>query len=169
MEEKGAMATVPCVTFKRILPGPIGKVWSHLTDTRLLPSWFGEDSSIEPRQGGIVRLMGGHIRGLVTQWQPPTKLIYTWNVFTPEDGLDAVSAYPESYPTFELAPHGADVVLTFQHFPVLERFVPQNAMGWHAMLDMLSATLRGETIAERSVYMQKNAALYGVDLNNLVR
>lgn len=169
MDDKGELATVPCVTFTRLLPGPIEKVWAHLTETRLLPAWFGEDSSIEPRQGGAVHLVGGHIRGTVTQWQPPRKLIYTWNVFSPGDGPDAVSAYPESYPTFELEPSGADVVLTFKHFPVLERFIPQNAMGWHSMLDILSATLRGELIQERSVYAQRNAALYGVDLSNLAR
>jgi len=32
-----------------------------------------------------------------------------------------------------------------------------------------SATLRGETVQERSAYAQENAALYGVDLSNLAR
>jgi hypothetical protein len=90
-------------------------------------------------------------------------------VFNPGDPPDAVSAYPESYPTFELEAQGSDVTLTFTHFPVLERFVPQNAMGWHTMLDILEAGLRGQTIEERPVYMRKNAALYGVDLSNLTR
>jgi hypothetical protein len=49
------------------------------------------------------------------------------------------------------------------------RFVPQNATGWHTMLDILEAGLRGEKIEERPFYMQKNAALYGVDLSNLQR
>jgi uncharacterized protein YndB with AHSA1/START domain len=169
VSDKGKMSTVACVTFTRHLPGPVEKVWAHMTDTKLLPAWFDEDSHIEPRQGGEVRLMGGNIRGTVTQWQPPRKLIYTWNVFDPGDGPGAVSAYPESYPTFELEPEGADVVLTFQHFPILERFVPQNAMGWHTMLDILVATLRDETVEKRSAYTRRNAALYGVDLGNLTR
>lgn len=169
MSDKGKMTNVPCVTFTRTLPGPAAKVWAHLTDTRLLPAWFGPDSAIEPRQGGAVRLMGGHIRGVVTQWQPPKKLVYTWNVFGPNDAADAVSAYPESYPTFELEAAGDAVKLTFTHFPILERFVPQNAMGWHTMLDILEAGLGGTAVAERAVYMQKNAVLYGVDLANLAR
>ena len=169
MSDKGEMSSVPCVTFTRTLPGPLEKVWAHLTDTKLLPAWFGGDSSIEPRQGGVVRLMGGHIRGVVTQWQPPKKLVYTWNVFGPNDGREAVSEYPESYPTFELAPHGEDVVLTFRHFPIVNRFVPQNAMGWHTMLDILEATLGGAKVEERPFYMKKNAALYGVDLSGLQR
>ena len=58
-----------------------------LTDTQRLPGWYG-DGAIEPQVGGKVELMGGHIRGTVTQWQPSRKLAYTWNVFTPgEHGL----------------------------------------------------------------------------------
>lgn len=169
MDKKGELSTVPCVTFTRVLPGPMEKVWAHIAETKHLPTWFGNDSSIEPRQGGRVSLMGGHIRGTVTQWQPPKKLIYTWNVFAAGASADAVSDYPESYPTFELQAQDKGVLLTFTHFPVLERFVPQNAMGWHTMLDILGATLRGEKVEERPVYRNKNAALYGVDLNNLAR
>jgi uncharacterized protein YndB with AHSA1/START domain len=169
MDDKGQMTSVPCVVFKRMLPGPIEKVWAYLTDTNLMTSWFGEDSSIEPRQGGAVRLQGGHIRGTVTQWQPPHKLIYTWNVFETEDGPDATSTYPESYPTFALQSQGDSVMLTFRHFPILERFIPQNAMGWHVMLDILDISLRGETIEDRSVYAQRSATIYGVDLAKLQR
>lgn len=168
MQSKGEVSNVKCLTFQRLLPGPIEKVWAHLTDTTLLPAWFGEDSSIEGRAGGGVRLMGGHIRGVVTQWQPPSKLIYTWNVFDPAEGPDAISAYPESYPTFELeAREGNRVQLTFTHFPIPERFVPQSAMGWHTMLDILQASLTGVASEQRSVYMQRNAELYQVDLSNL--
>ena len=170
MENKGEVSSVKCLAFRRLLPGPIEKVWAHLTDTTFLPAWFGEDSSIEGRQGGVVRLMGGHIRGVVTQWQPPKKLICTWNVFNPNDGPDAVSAYPESYLTFELeARERNEVALIFTHFPFLERFVPQSAVGWHTMLDILIAALNGEAIEERADYMRKNAELYNVDLNNLAR
>ena len=166
---KGELNRVPSVRFERVLPGPIERVWSFIAETGRLPAWFGTDSTIEPRQGGRVSLMGGHIRGVVTQWQPPKKIVYTWNVFNPGDPPDAVSAYPESYPTFELETRGADVHLTFMHFPVLDRFVPQNAMGWHTMLDILEAGLCGGRIEARTLYMEKNAALYGVVLANLQR
>jgi len=169
VSDKGKFATTPCVTFQRLLPGPIERVWAHLTDPGLVPAWFGEDSQIDPWQGGTVRLLGGHIRGVVTQWQPPDRLIYTWNVFGPEDGKDAISAYPESYPTFELRTQGGEVQLTFTHFPVLERFARQNAMGWHSMLDILAATLRGENVEDRAVYVRRNAELYGVDLKNFIQ
>lgn len=169
LHERGEMSNVPCVTFTRLLPGPIERVWAYLTEPTKMPTWYGEVALIEPRQGGKVRLVDGHIRGIVTQWQPPRKLVYTWNVFDGGAAEDAVSAYPESYPTFELEPRGADVLLTFKHFPILDRFVPQNAMGWHTMLDMLTAALNDQPIKDRIEYVTRNAALYGVDLKNLVR
>ena len=165
MSENGRMATVPMARFERRLPGPIERVWEFITDTKRLPAWFG-DGAIEPRAGGSVKLMGGHVRGVVTQWQPPRRLTYTWNVFGPGEEK---SPYPESYLTIELDPRGKEVLLTLTHLPVLERFEKQNAMGWHTYLDMLEAALRGEPAELREVHMKRNAARYGVDLANLVK
>ena len=107
--------------------------------------------------------MGGHIRGVVTQWDPPQRLAYTWNVFNPGD---IASPYPESYLTLTLAAAGNDVALTLEHLPVLERFVRLNAMGWHTYLDMVTAAAHGETVQSRDSYMAKNARHYGIDLAN---
>jgi len=165
MSDEGQLKTVPLVRFERLLPLPIERVWQFLTDTALLPEWFG-NGTIEPRVGGAVRLMNGHIRGVVTQWNPPRRLAYTWNVFNA--GEDQ-SSYPESYLTFELEPREDRVLLVLTHLPVLERFEKQNAMGWHCFLDMLDAAVRGEPALPRSVHMKRNAARYGVDLSNLAR
>jgi uncharacterized protein YndB with AHSA1/START domain len=165
MNENGQMTTAKCVRFERLLPGPIERVWEYLTTTTLLSGWFGE-GFIEHRSGGEVRLMGGHIRGVVTQWNPPQRLAYTWNVFNP--GEDT-SRYPESYLTFELEPRGKDVLLTLTHLPILDRFEKQNATGWHTFLDMLGAAVKGSVPEPRNVYMKRNAERYGVDLPNLAR
>ena len=159
----GNFEKVPMVRFERLLPGPIEKVWEYLTDAKRLPEWFG-DGAIELGMGGAVTLMGGHIRGVVTQWDPPHKLAYTWNVFSPGETR---SSYPESYVTLTLEPRGSDVHLTLIHLPVLERFEKQNAMGWHTYLDMTEAAIRGEPSQSRSAYIQRNAERYGVDLGNL--
>jgi hypothetical protein len=50
-----------------------------------------------------------------------------------------------------------------------DRFEKQNAMGWHTYLDMTEAAVRSEPIEPRPACMQRNAARYGVDLNNLTR
>ena len=168
-DDKGESQRVLSVTFDRMLPGPIERVWEHLTVPAKLKGWFGEESTIEPRLGGRVHLMGGHVRGTITQWRPPHMLAYTWNVFGPGDGDDAVSAFPESYLSLMLEPRGKDVLLRLKHVPVLDRFDNHNKMGWHTFLDILSATLKGEEVKPRPEYMKKNAALYGVDLANLQR
>ncbi len=166
MADKGEMMRVPGVRFVRRLPGPIETVWRHLTEPDATPGWYGAGSVIEPREGGRVALNDNHIRGVVTQWRPPRKLAHTWNVFSPGE---AVSPYPESYLTLELEPDGAEVVLTLTHLPVLERFEAQNAMGWATFLDVVEASVRGRTAGPRRAYMERNAALYGVDLANLAR
>ncbi len=166
MSDLGQVLRVPAVRFERLLPGTVEQVWVHLTDCRKLAAWYGEDGEIEPREGGMVRLSGGHIRGVVTQWKPHRKLAYTWNVFGP--GEDE-SPYPESYLTLELEPRGHEVLLVLTHLPILERFEKQNAMGWRTFLDMLGAAISGQAPEPRSAYMHRNAALYGVDLSNLAR
>jgi uncharacterized protein YndB with AHSA1/START domain len=166
MTDKGEIMRVPGVRFVRRLPGPIETVWRHLTDPAATPGWYAPGSVLEPREGGRVALNDNHIRGVVTQWRPPHKLAHTWNVFMPGE---EVSPYPESYLTLELEPAGSEVVLTLTHLPVLERFEAQNAMGWATFLDIVEAAARGRTPEPRRAYMEKNAALYGVDLANLVR
>ena len=166
MDRKGEFLKVSAVRFERTLPGPIETVWAHLTQPAKLSGWYGDASSIEPSEGGAVNLMGGHIRGVVTLWRPPTKLIHTWNVFSPGE---EVSAYPESYLSLELSPHGSEVGLTLLHLPVLERFESQNAMGWATFLDIVADTLNGREVRPRPAYTQKNAQVYGVDLNALQR
>ena len=152
------------VRFERSIEATPDKVWSVLTNVRLLPGWYGE-GVIEPRVGGKVELMGGHIRGTVTQRQPSRKLIYTWNVFSPGE---QESSFPESYLTLELAPKdGGGTVLTLTHVPVLEQFVKLNAMGWHTFLDMVDAASRNATVEPREAYMKRNAERYGVDLSRL--
>jgi|SRR5579871_3279336 len=165
MSDSGTFHRVCSVRFERILPGPVGRVWQHLTEPAKLTAWYGKESVIEPKEGGRVSLMDGHIRGIVTQWVPERKLIHSWNVFSPGNPQ---SAYPESYLSIELAGSNP-VMLTLLHLPVLERFEKQNAMGWHTFLDILEDTLAGRIAAPRMDYMQRNARVYGVDLGNLAR
>ncbi len=144
------------VRFVRTIHASSDAIWSVLTDTQRLPGWYG-DGRIEGRVGGTVSLMGGHVQGTVTQWIPPKKLAYTWNVFMPGQ---TVSDFPESYLTLEL--DGGRLMLT--HLPVLEAFVKLNAVGWHTFLDMVDAAARGAPVEPREVCMKRNAARYGVEL-----
>jgi uncharacterized protein YndB with AHSA1/START domain len=166
MSDTGHHLRFPAVRFERKFPGPIEHVWEHVAHCDQLLGWYGEYGVIEPREGGAVNFAGGHIRGVVTQWKPCWRLAYSWNVFAAEE---TVSAYPESYLNFELETAGDEVSLSLTHLPILERFEKQNAMGWHSFLDMLGAAVRGEVVEDRRFYMERNAKLYGVDLNHLER
>jgi uncharacterized protein YndB with AHSA1/START domain len=166
MSDNAEHLRVPAVRFQRTYPAPIEHIWPFLTECDRLTPWYGEYGIIEPREGGAVNFAGGHIRGVVSQWKPYWRLAYSWNVFN--DG-ETTSAYPESWLTIELEPGGESVTLTLTHLPVLERFEKQNAMGWHTFLDMLAAAVRGDPVEPRRAYMERNAKLYGVDLERLER
>lgn len=155
---RGEIIAESAVRFVRGFDAPPEKVWAFLTEPSRLPGWFGE-GTIEPREGGAVSLMGGHVGGVVTGWRPLTFLGYTWNVFSPGE---TVSAWPVSYLEFHL--DGSR--LTLVHRPIPEAMQKQTAMGWHTMLDLVEAGLHGAFPARADIF-PKNAALYGVDLNNI--
>jgi len=159
---KAKIISEAAVVLERTLPGPIERVWDFLTRTELLPQWYGE-GQIELREGGKVSLMGGHIRGTVTQCRPPHLLAYTWNVFKPNQ---TISDYPESYLTFTLEAAGEAVKLTLTHRPTPQDMQPQTSMGWHTMFDLIEAGVKGQN-PKREELFPKNAALYGVNINNL--
>ena len=155
---KGEIIAESAVRFVRALDAPAEKIWAFLTDSRKLPEWYGE-GAIEPREGGAVSLMGGHIRGVVTGWRPNEFLGYTWNVFSPGE---QVSRFPISYLEFTL--EGSKLILI--HRPIPEAMQKQTMMGWHTMLDLIAAGLAGD-FPKRSNLFPKNAELYGVDINKL--
>jgi uncharacterized protein YndB with AHSA1/START domain len=157
---KGEIIPENAVRFVRDFDTPPAKIWAFLTQTSLLPQWYGE-GRIEPREGGAVSLMDGHIGGVVTGWRPEKFLAYSWNVLSPGEN---VSRFPISYLEFSL--EGSR--LTLVHRPIPEAMQPQTMMGWHTMLDMIAEGLEGR-FPPRTEMMPKNAALYGVDLNALKR
>ncbi|HEY4276343.1 MAG TPA: SRPBCC domain-containing protein [Rhizomicrobium sp.] len=165
MTGDGRVIAESAIQFERLLPAPPDKAWSFLTEPSRLVEWYGE-GLIEPHEGGKVALMGGHIRGVVTGWRPQQFFAHTWNVFDPGT---AISGWPVSYLEFALTAEGANTRLILTHRPIPARMQPQTMMGWHTFLDMLEAAASGRHIGPRSDHMQRNAALYGVDLNNLQR
>jgi uncharacterized protein YndB with AHSA1/START domain len=161
---KGEIIPERAVRFTRLLSGPVERVWEFLTDAARLPEWHGE-GRIEPREGGAVTLLGGHIRGVVTIWRPMRAFGYTWNVFAPGEEF---SAWPVSYLEFALAVDGGNVKLILTHRPIPEAMHNQTAMGWHTFLDLIEAGLKGQ-FPKRADLFTKNAALYGVDMQKIQR
>lgn len=159
---KGEIVAEQAVRFVRELHASPARVWEFLTDLELLPEWYGE-AQMEEREGGAISLMAGHIRGVITAWRPETLLGYTWNVFQPGE---IFSTWPVSYVEFFLEARDGDTRLTLVHRPIPESMHKLTAMGWHTMLDIVEAGLKGE-FPKRADLFPKNAALYGVDISKL--
>ena len=92
---KGEIIAESAVRFVRDFDAPPAKVWAFLTDSRAVCPNGMAMAAIEPREGGTVSLMGGHIRGVVTGWRPEKFLGYTWSVFSAR--RRASRAWPVSY------------------------------------------------------------------------
>ena len=157
---KGEIIAESAVRFIRDFDASASRIWAFLTDSNLLPQWYGQ-GQIEPREGGKVWLMGGHIRGVVTGWRPEQFLAYSWNVFEPGE---TVSKWPVSYLEFTL--EASRLILI--HRPIPDAMQNQTMMGWHTMLDLIEAGLKDD-FPKRSDLFPKNAALYGVDMSNIKR
>jgi uncharacterized protein YndB with AHSA1/START domain len=138
------------LTLRRRLPGPVERVWAHLTDSGLRAQWLAAgDMALVPgapfelvwRNDELSASPAERPEGFpaesratcrITQVEPLRRLSFEW------PGVGDV--------TFQLAPAGDDVLLTVTH----ER-VPDPALrtmvgaGWHMHLDILQARAEGRT------------------------
>lgn len=57
--------------------------WSLLTDPARVPMWSRSPAKISPTPGSEFELFGGAVSGKITEAQPPTKLVQTWNTKSP--------------------------------------------------------------------------------------
>ena len=155
MSEYGVVTEPGTVRLERLLPGPLERVWSYLTELDKRAKWLA-GGEMDLRRGGSVELRfrhadlspvreptperfkaieGGHvIHGLVTDCAPPTRLSITW----------PGGSGPESEVTFELAPRGERVLLMVTHRRLADRSAMLSvASGWHTHLAILTEHLSG--------------------------
>jgi uncharacterized protein YndB with AHSA1/START domain len=148
-DEYGEVSEPGTFRMERLLPGPIERVWSYLTEPEKRRRWFGA-GPMELRAGGRVELQfrfselsaektpqtkGNEceVPGRVTRCDPPRLLSYTWG-----SGPDA------SEVTFELMPQGKNVLLVITHRRLGDRgTIVSVASGWHTHLGILADLLRG--------------------------
>jgi uncharacterized protein YndB with AHSA1/START domain len=153
-DQLGQLTSRSELRFVRTLPGPIERVWDYLTDPEKRSRWFA-DGPMEPRKGGKltfkfqhnklapdeippethkeVHETGNVMDGIVTRWEPPRVLAYTFG------------STGESEVTFELTPQGKNVLLVLTHRASGEdlEFMPGFGAGWHTHLIHLVAQLEG--------------------------
>jgi len=142
-EKYGVLKDSETFRIERLLPGPIERVWSYLTDPERRRKWFG-DGPMELRAGGGVELqfefsglssestpadqeISCTVVGIVTRCEPPRRLSYTWG--TEADASEV---------NFELEARGEQVLLVITHRRLKNReMAVKVASGWHAHLELL--------------------------------
>jgi uncharacterized protein YndB with AHSA1/START domain len=141
------------VRFKRLLPGPIERVWAHLVEPDKRMQWFcGGDFDLKP--GGVATFNFDHRR--ITDDKPPKKhehhggeINFEGEIVEAAEPRLLVFDWPEEDGTktrvrIELASQGEKVLLTLTHSMLENRATMIDVSGgWHAHLDMLEAILAG--------------------------
>ena len=169
MDEFGVVTAARTVRLRRVLPGPIERVWAYLTESDKRGRWLAS-GAMELGVGGRVELnfrnaeLTPHgetpperfksaacstLRGRITRCDPPRLLSYTWG----DDPNDP------SEVTFELTPQGENVVLELTHRRLPERTtMVRVASGWHTHLGILVDHLNGrEPLPFWSTYLRLEA------------
>lgn len=154
MNDYGTLIDTHTFQLKRVLPGPIERVWAYLTQSDKRGQWLAT-GEMDLREGGAVELHfshadltphdeapppkykklegGGTLQGHITKCEPPRLLGYRW-------GAEADA----SEVTFELKPQGADVLLVLTHSKLRDRDEMISVSGgWHVHMDILIDNLEG--------------------------
>jgi uncharacterized protein YndB with AHSA1/START domain len=143
VEGYGELTDSETFRIERLLPGPIERVWSYITDPEKRQKWFG-GGPMEVRTDGRVELQfrfselssettpaeqedSCEVAGLVTQCEPPRLLSYTWG--TEADASEV---------SLDLEARGEQVLLVITHRRLKNReMAVKVASGWHTHLEFL--------------------------------
>jgi len=159
MNGYGVVTSPGTLRIERLLPGPIERVWSYLTESDKRGQWLAS-GEMDLRVGGRVEHVfnnnelteqddpappkyaahAGEVRmqGKIIATEPPRLLSYTW-------GGDFADG---SEVRFELTPRGDQVLLVVTHrrLAAHDELIGVSA-GWHTHLDILADRLAGRTPA----------------------
>ena len=167
MGEYGEQLNESTVRFRRLLPGPIERVWAYLTEGDKRAQWLcGGDA--ETRVGGRVDMHFHNLSlsgdddiprpekygdipekisfaGKVTRCEPPRVLTHTWEF---DDEASEVC--------YELEAQGDKVLLTLTHRKLeTSKIVLSVSTGWHCHLNLLEDVLAGQQ--RRPFYKMQSA------------
>ncbi|MEM1187522.1 MAG: SRPBCC domain-containing protein [Pseudomonadota bacterium] len=146
MDDKAVMTGPMRLEIKRILNGPIDRVWEYLTDGELRKEWFcGGTTGSQPgepivfdfdhrrlsEQGPPDKYADSNVAqmsGQILVYERPHKLKFTWD----EMHVEGVSTV-----TVLLKDLGERTELHLIHEDLVPRIQPGVRAGWHAHLDLL--------------------------------
>lgn len=144
----GKLTSPDTLEITRLLPGPIDRVWSYLTESDLRRKWLasgempkakGEEFALTWRNDDLTTPSGTRPEGFgaehtmasrITELTPNRRLAFTWGT----NGEVEIT----------LEPKGDDVLLTLIHKRTTDRLMRlMVGAGWHAHLDILKTRLEG--------------------------
>lgn len=152
IDDYGTLAKDSTLTIRRVLPGPIERVWAYLTESELRRKWLAS-GEMEMRVGAPFQLTWRNdelsdtrgerpdgfgeehsMQSEITELDPPRKLGFTWG------NTGGV--------TIELTERNNSVLLTLTHRRIRDRTELENiAPGWHTHLDVLVDRIEGRSPA----------------------
>ncbi|HEV8388197.1 MAG TPA: SRPBCC family protein [Dongiaceae bacterium] len=144
----GALTEPNTLKIRRLLPGPIERVWAYLTESELRRQWLAA-GQMEMKVGAPLELVWRNdelndppgqrpagfpdehrMQSRITELDPPRKLAIAW-----QNSGDV---------SFELDPQGDKVLLTVIHRRLPDRAsLLKHTAGWHMHLDVLVARATG--------------------------
>lgn len=150
--DRGRILNSNTVRLERVFPAPIDRVFEYFSEPELLSKWL-MPATLEPRVGGRIQLTSApipanvvdplektpqvtFIRGLISHYDPPRLIAYSWNEVTYEVSTEV---------RFELEQRGEDVYLVLTHSRLPAAFMAAVAAGWHVNLEIVLALIKGET------------------------
>jgi uncharacterized protein YndB with AHSA1/START domain len=148
LEAYGELIEPLTLKIQRLLPGPVDRVWSYLTESELRRQWLAsgamelkadapfkltwrnDDLSDPPGQRPDGFSAEHSLESRILDFVPGRKLVIAWN---------------QGEVSFELEPAGDKVLLTVIHRRLPDRTQLLNvSAGWHAHLDVLVTKINGK-------------------------
>ena len=144
----GVVTEPATLTIERLLPGPIERIWSYLTESEMRRKWLAS-GTMEEKPGASFTLTwrndelsnppGKRPEGMSTEHSMESRVI---EIDAPRK---LVFTFGQGEVTITLEPQGGDVLLKLVHIRLPERDMRiKVAAGWHAHLDVLVARAKGK-------------------------
>lgn len=152
----GVVSAPRTVRIQRLLPGPIERIWSYLTESELRRQWLAA-GDMQLQEGAPFELVWRNdeltdppgqrpegfgeehrMQSRITELDPPHRLAFAWG---------------EGDVTIDLERKGDQVLLTLVHRGISDRAnLLMIGAGWHLHLDILVRRANGETAQAQETF-----------------
>ncbi len=145
------------VEVEQRLAGSPAEVFTYFTDPQKHRRWKGAETELEPRPGGVYRVMFAPevwVRGEYLIVEPPHRIVLTWGWESPLELPRGLRQVPpgSSIVEFTFVPDGDGTIVRVRHtgLPTSEAHWAHGT-GWRVYLPRLAVVLRGDDPGEDPV------------------